>query len=101
MVDACGILGTTISPYLFFWQASEEVEEEKAAGQVTLAMRRGASVRELEMRNIDVGVGGFFWNMVMFFIILTTAITLNRHGLTHIQATRDAAEAAAGREVRG
>ena len=87
------ILGTTISPYLFFWQASEEVEEEKAAGQSTLAMRRGASVQELEMRNIDVGVGAFFSNMVMFFIILTTAITLNRHGLTHIETTREAAEA--------
>jgi NRAMP (natural resistance-associated macrophage protein)-like metal ion transporter len=87
------ILGTTISPYLFFWQASEEVEEEKAAGQTTLAMRKGASVQELEMRNIDVGVGSFFSNSVMFFIILTTGITLNRHGLTHIETTRQAAEA--------
>jgi Mn2+/Fe2+ NRAMP family transporter len=53
------ILGTTISPYLFFWQASEEVEEEKAAGQSTLAQRRGATRKELELRNIDVGVGAF------------------------------------------
>ncbi len=87
------ILGTTISPYLFFWQASEEVEEEKAAGQTTLAQRRGASTEELDMRKIDVGMGAFFSNMVMFFIILTTAITLNRHGLTHIETTRQAAEA--------
>src|SRR5450755_4302467 len=87
------ILGTTISPYLFFWQASEEVEEEKAAGQSTLAQRRGATVQELEMRNVDVGVGAFFSNMVMFFIILTTAITLNRHGIRHIETTRQAAEA--------
>ena len=87
------ILGTTISPYLFFWQASEEVEEEKAAGQSTLAQRRGATLKELELRNIDVGVGAFFSNMVMFFIILTTAITLNRHGITHIETTRQAAEA--------
>jgi NRAMP (natural resistance-associated macrophage protein)-like metal ion transporter len=87
------ILGTTISPYLFFWQASEEVEEEKSAGQSTLAQRRGATPRELELRNIDVGVGAFFSNMVMFFIILTTAITLNRHGITHIETTRQAAEA--------
>jgi NRAMP (natural resistance-associated macrophage protein)-like metal ion transporter len=87
------ILGTTISPYLFFWQASEEVEEEKAAGQITLAQRRGATLQELEMRNIDVGVGAFFSNMVMFFIILTTAITLNRHGITHIETSRQAAEA--------
>jgi NRAMP (natural resistance-associated macrophage protein)-like metal ion transporter len=87
------ILGTTISPYLFFWQASEEVEEEKAAGQSTLAKRRGATLIELELRNFDVGVGAFFSNMVMFFIILTTAITLNRHGITHIETTRQAAEA--------
>jgi NRAMP (natural resistance-associated macrophage protein)-like metal ion transporter len=87
------ILGTTISPYLFFWQASEEVEEEKAAGQTTLAERRGATLKELELRNFDVGVGAFFSNMVMFFIILTTAITLNRHGITHIETTRQAAEA--------
>jgi Mn2+/Fe2+ NRAMP family transporter len=75
------ILGATISPYLFFWQAGEEVEEEeeeKVAGQSTLAKRRGATLKELELRNIDVGVGTFFSNVVMFFIILTTAITLNR-----------------------
>jgi NRAMP (natural resistance-associated macrophage protein)-like metal ion transporter len=87
------ILGTTISPYLFFWQASEEVEEEKSEGQSTLAQRRGATAKELELRNIDVGVGAFFSNMVMFFIILTTAITLNKHGITNITTTREAAEA--------
>jgi Mn2+/Fe2+ NRAMP family transporter len=87
------ILGTTISPYLFFWQASEEVEEEKADGQSTLAQRKGATAEELGMRNIDVGVGTFFSNLVMFFIILTTAITLKRHGITHIETTRQAAEA--------
>jgi NRAMP (natural resistance-associated macrophage protein)-like metal ion transporter len=87
------ILGTTISPYLFFWQASEEVEEEKSAGQSTLALRRGAKPEELSLRNIDVGVGAFFSNMVMFFIILTTAITLNRHGIVNIETSRQAAEA--------
>src|SRR5882762_10483566 len=87
------ILGTTISPYLFFWQASEEVEEEKAAGQRTLAKRRGATIKEIQLRRMDVGVGTFFSNLVMFFIILTTAITLNRHGITHIETTRQAAEA--------
>jgi len=87
------ILGTTISPYLFFWQTSEEVEEEKAAGESTLALRRGATPEELALRNIDVSVGAFFSNMVMFFIILTTAITLHRHGVTQIETTRQAAEA--------
>ena len=87
------ILGTTISPYLFFWQASEEVEEEKAAGQNTLAKRRGATDTELQLRRMDVGIGTFFSNVVMFFIILTTAVTLNRHGITHIETSRQAAEA--------
>jgi NRAMP (natural resistance-associated macrophage protein)-like metal ion transporter len=87
------ILGTTISPYLFFWQTSEEVEEEKSAGQSTLALRKGATAVELRLRNIDVGVGAFFSNLVMFFIILTTAITLNRHGITSIETSRQAAEA--------
>jgi len=92
-VTLVAILGTTISPYLFFWQASEEVEEEKSAGQFTLASRRGATPEELELRNIDVGVGAFFSNTVMFFIILTTAITLNRHGIVNIETSRQAAEA--------
>lgn len=87
------ILGTTISPYLFFWQTSEEVEEEKSAGQSSLAQRRGATEEELGLRNVDVGVGAFFSNMVMFFIILTTAITLNRHGIVKIETSRQAAEA--------
>jgi Mn2+/Fe2+ NRAMP family transporter len=87
------ILGTTISPYLFFWQASEEVEEEKSEGQSTLALRRGATAAELGLRNVDVGVGAFFSNMVMFFIILATAVTLNRHGITQIETSRQAAEA--------
>jgi NRAMP (natural resistance-associated macrophage protein)-like metal ion transporter len=87
------ILGTTISPYLFFWQTSEEVEEEKSAGRSSLAQRKGATSQELDLRTIDVGVGAFFSNMVMFFIILTTAVTLNRHGITNIQTSREAAEA--------
>jgi NRAMP (natural resistance-associated macrophage protein)-like metal ion transporter len=87
------ILGTTISPYLFFWQTSEEVEEEKLAGQTTLAKRRGATLVELGLRNMDVGVGAFFSNMVMFFIILTTGITLHSHGITHIETSSQAAAA--------
>jgi NRAMP (natural resistance-associated macrophage protein)-like metal ion transporter len=87
------ILGTTISPYLFFWQTSEEVEEEKAAGLTTVASRKGATAQELQLRRVDVNVGAFFSNLVMFFIILTTAITLNRHGITHIETARDAAAA--------
>jgi len=87
------ILGTTISPYLFFWQASQEVEEEKALGRRMLRSRFGATDREIGDRKIDVGVGTFFSNLVMFFIILTTALTLHRHGLTKIETSRQVAEA--------
>jgi NRAMP (natural resistance-associated macrophage protein)-like metal ion transporter len=87
------ILGTTVSPYLFFWQASEEVEEEKTMGRRLLVQRRGATKGELVNRKLDVGVGTFFSNLVMFFIILTCAMTLNRHGITHIETSRQAAEA--------
>ena len=71
------ILGTTISPYLFFWQSSQEVELEKARGQRTSASRRGGDPQELKDRAIDVGVGAFFSNIIMYFIILTTALTLH------------------------
>ncbi len=87
------ILGTTISPYLFFWQASQEVEEEKAAGRNTLESRQGATEDELITRKYDVGIGTFFSNIVMYFIILSTAITLHKHGLTNIETSRQAAEA--------
>jgi Mn2+/Fe2+ NRAMP family transporter len=86
------ILGTTISPYLFFWQASQEVEEQKAAGRRMVA-RRGATRQELGVRGMDVGVGTLFSNLVMYFIILTTALTLHRHGITDIETSRQAAEA--------
>ncbi len=87
------ILGTTISPYLFFWQAGQEVEEEKAKGRRLVIHRHGATRRELHDRRLDVGVGTFFSNVVMFFIILTTALTLHAHGITTIATTKDAAEA--------
>jgi len=87
------ILGTTISPYLFFWQAGQEVEEEKAMGRLMLISRRGATDGELHDRRIDIGVGTFFSNVVMFFIILTTAMTLHAHGILAISTTRQAAEA--------
>ncbi len=87
------ILGTTISPYLFFWQASQEVEEEKAKGRRMIVRREGATAGEIVDRKLDVGLGTFFSNAVMFFIILTTALTLHAHGLTKIETSRQAAEA--------
>ncbi len=87
------ILGTTISPYLFFWQASQEIEEEKSKGRHTEASRRGAPPSALKERAIDVGVGTFFSNLIMYFIILTTALTLNQNGITHLESSRDAVQA--------
>ena len=88
-----GILGTTISPYLFFWQASEEVEEERKMGRSTVAQRKGATAEELRKSRIDVMTGMFFSNLVMYFIILTTAATLNSHGKADIVSAQEAAEA--------
>jgi len=87
------ILGTTISPYLFFWQATQEVEEERAAGRNTLGQRKGATRREIRTRKFDVGTGTFFSNIVMYFIILSTAFTLHRNGQLAIETSRQAAAA--------
>jgi Mn2+/Fe2+ NRAMP family transporter len=88
-----GIFGTTISPYLFFWQASQEVEEERAMGRITLSSRKGATVGELRSSRTDILTGMFFSNLVAYFIILTTAATLHAHGKTSIATAQDAAEA--------
>jgi NRAMP (natural resistance-associated macrophage protein)-like metal ion transporter len=87
------LLGTTISPYLFFWQASQEVEEEVVLGRTQLRQRRGASDAELRWARWDVGLGMFFSNLVMYFIILATAATLHRVGRTDIGDAAEAAEA--------
>ncbi len=84
------ILGTTISPYLFFWQASQEIEEEKKKGRVTEKARRGAPPGDLRNRAIDVGIGTFFSNFIMYFIILTAALTLHASGKTNIASAHDA-----------
>jgi NRAMP (natural resistance-associated macrophage protein)-like metal ion transporter len=87
------ILGTTISPYLFFWQSSQEVEHEKAIGRRMLVQRQGATKREIIDRKLDVGIGTFFSNLVMYFIILTCALALHAHGITSIETSKQAAEA--------
>jgi len=87
------ILGTTISPYLFFWQASQEVEEEKSQGRRRVLDRVGAARYEITTRQIDITVGTFFSNAAMFFIILATALTLHRAGMTRLQTSREVAEA--------
>jgi NRAMP (natural resistance-associated macrophage protein)-like metal ion transporter len=87
------ILGTSISPYLFFWQAAQEVEEERALGKNTVAQRQGATDAELQRARTDVVTGMFFSNFVMYFIILTTAATLHAHGIVKISTASQAAEA--------
>jgi NRAMP (natural resistance-associated macrophage protein)-like metal ion transporter len=87
------ILGTTISPYLFFWQASQEVEEESSRGRTRLWQRQGATAAEIADAAWDTGIGMFFSNVVMYFIILATAATLFKAGQTDIQSAREAAEA--------
>ena len=88
-----GILGTTISPYLFFWQAAQEVEEERDMGRTTLAQRRGATNEELRIARTDVVTGMLLSNLIMYFLILTTAATLNAHGMKDIETAKQAAEA--------
>jgi len=88
-----GIFGTTISPYLFFWQASEEVEEKLDQGLSKLKQRKGATNAQLRRSRRDVVTGMFFSNLIMYFIILTTAATLHAHGKTSIITAKDAAEA--------
>lgn len=85
------VLGTTISPYLFFWQASQEVEEEVARGRKRLWQRTGATEGELTYAAWDVGIGMLFSNVVMYFIILATAATLHRAGKTDITTAAEAA----------
>jgi len=88
-----GILGTTISPYLFFWQAAQEVEEDRDHGKATLAQRRGSTDEELRIARTDVITGMLLSNLVMYFLILTTAATLNVHGEKDIETAKQAAEA--------
>src|SRR6185312_15914284 len=88
------IFGTTISPYLFFWQASQEVEDLRAA-------RHGRPLRDhpedappqLKRIKLDTYIGMAISNLIAFFIMLTTAATLHAHGATDIQTSAQAAQA--------
>ena len=90
----CAILGTTISPYLFFWQTSQEVEEQILKGNTTLKARRNASnPAEVKRMRVDVWSGMFLSNLVMFFIIAACGGVLFPHGITEITSAAQAAEA--------
>lgn len=86
------LFGTTISPYLFFWQASQEVEDQladtRARPLIEAPAQAGPNLRRIK---IDTCIGMAFSNLVAFFIILTTAVTLNLHGVNDIQTSAQAA----------
>jgi len=87
-----GFLGTTISPYLFFWQASEEIEEEIAAGRIEdFNLKPEVRQREIKEMGNDTKIGMLFSNLMTFFIILTTAATLHAHGIVNIETPQQAA----------
>ena len=88
------VFGTTISPYLFFWQASQEAEELRLSYRRAFALRRSTPRRIPSRRSpIDTWIGMTFSNLIAFFIIVTTAATLNAHGITKIETAAQAAEA--------
>lgn len=87
------VLGTTITPYLFFWQAALEVEEEEQLGRKTEKERRGATPEEIDDMHLDVNSGMLLSNAVAFFIIVTTAATLGAHGFHQITSAQDAVRA--------
>lgn len=89
----CAVLGTTISPYLFFWQTSQEVEEQILQGKTTVQSRQGAEKKDITSMRIDVWSGMFLSNLVMFFIIAACGALLYANGITNITTASQAAEA--------
>jgi Mn2+/Fe2+ NRAMP family transporter len=88
------IFGTTISPYLFFWQASEEVEDVKEDPAAEPILEAPAQApRELQRIRLDTMVGMGLSNVIALFIVLTTAATLHAHGVTNVETSADAAKA--------
>lgn len=94
IVGIVAVLGTTISPYLFFWQSSQEAEEEREDPRAKpLVVAPIQAPREMRRIRIDTLVGMIFSNLVAFFIMVTAAATLNVHGITNIETSAQAAEA--------
>jgi NRAMP (natural resistance-associated macrophage protein)-like metal ion transporter len=94
LLTLVAVFGTTISPYLFFWQASQEVEEQRAGtGEEPLRNAPAQARKHLIRIKIDTYVGMMFSNSVAFFIMLTAAATLNVHGITDIESSAQAAQA--------
>ncbi|HPF31364.1 MAG TPA: Nramp family divalent metal transporter [Candidatus Saccharibacteria bacterium] len=89
----CAVLGTTISPYLFFWQTSQEVENAIARGETTLAQRRNVTKEQVHDMRVDVWSGMLLANVVMFFIIAACGAILFPNGINDIESAAQAAEA--------
>ena len=87
------VVGTSLSAYLYTWQSNEEVEEEIAMGRTREAQRRGATEQELDHSRRDILVGMFFSNLVMYFVILSSAATLFRNGQHEVNTAAEAAQA--------
>jgi Mn2+/Fe2+ NRAMP family transporter len=88
-----GLMGTTISPYLFFWQAQQEVEEASRYGRGALRLAPGKSGAQLRRIGLDTGIGMFFSQLVALAIIIATAVTLHTNGITNISTSAEAAQA--------
>jgi NRAMP (natural resistance-associated macrophage protein)-like metal ion transporter len=94
VVAVVAVFGTTISPYLFFWQASQEVEEQRASkGEKPLKDAPEQARHHLQRIKVDTYFGMGFSNLIAFFIMLTAAVTLHQHGVRDIQTSAQAAEA--------
>ncbi|MBL8029969.1 MAG: Nramp family divalent metal transporter [Candidatus Doudnabacteria bacterium] len=94
IIMLCAIFGTTISPYLFFWQSSQEVEEEILAGKTTIQLRSSETKSEdIARMRTDVWSGMFFSNFVMFFIMITCGVVLFKSGINNVETASQAAEA--------
>ncbi len=92
LMTLVGFLGTTISPYLFFWQASEEVEEEIATAKIAdFSEEPGITPRDIKALATDTRIGMVFSNAMTFFILITTAATLHREGIFNIDTPQQAA----------
>lgn len=94
LMTIVGFLGTTISPYLFFWQASDEIEEEIVEGKIKdFGQQPRKSLKAIKRMNFDTIVGMVFSNLMTFFIVITTAATLHANGIFNIETPQQAAMA--------
>ena len=93
LLTVVAVFGTTISPYLFFWQASQEAEESRLSYRMALGDGESPAEHAISHISMDTWIGMMFSNLIAFFIIVTTAATLNAHGVTRIETASQAAEA--------